>query len=154
MRPRYPLALCAAAMLAAVPMVLAQPVDGPTLAGPEESLVPPPPAEVAPVIEATPAAVCCPIQVLRETALPSAKHAYRCYGQGAPQVLCVDNPADCTGKLYSVPVCVPACCVGEPVCCGTKVGLLGRGYVTYRWSCGFEATVVFRVHGGVLITYK
>ncbi|QDU89185.1 hypothetical protein Pla175_25720 [Pirellulimonas nuda] len=101
-----------------------------------------------------PAAVCCPIQVVSEVSAPSAKRSYRCHGGPIQQLLCVDNPADCCRKDYSVPVCVPACCVGDPVCCGSRVGLLGRGYVTYRWPCGFEATIVFRAHGGVIITYR
>jgi hypothetical protein len=107
-----------------------------------------------PAAVAAPAVECCPIAVVGEVASFSAKRSYRCNGGPVRQVLCVDNPADCCCKLYSVPVCVPACCVGEPVCCGSHVGLLGRGYVTYRWPCGFEATIAFRVHGGVLISYR
>lgn len=129
-------------------------VEGPMMAPsvPAPSL-PAAPMEVA-VAYPAPAIECCPIEVIREVALLSAKRAYRCHGAPVQQVLCVDNPADCCPKHYAVPVCVPACCTGEPVCCGTKVGLLGRGYVTYRWPCGFEAVVTFRVHGGVLITYR
>lgn len=124
-----------------------------------------PPVEAAPVVEppvveehvveyAAPAIECCPIAVVREVATLSAKKMYRCYGGPTPQTLCVDNPADCCCKYYSVKVCVPACCTGEPVCCDSHVGLLGRGYVTYKWPCGFEATIAFRVHGGVIVTYR
>ncbi|MEN1681054.1 MAG: hypothetical protein AAGJ46_15810 [Planctomycetota bacterium] len=137
-------------------------VDGPTPAAPVEvhveapPVLPPPPvyhAHAAPVAVAKPVE-CCPIAVLRELALPSAKHAYRCHGGPIHQTICVDNPADGCAKLYSVSVCVPACCTGPPVCCDAKVGLLGRGYAVYQWPCGFEAVITFRVHGGVLITYR
>lgn len=114
-------------------------------------------SEVAPavqyVVEAAPTVECCPIAVVNEHSALSAKRMYRCHG-ATSQTLCVDNPADCCCKYYGVTVCVPCCCTGEPVCCGTRVGLLGRGYVTYRWSCGFEATIAFRVAGGVIVTYR
>lgn len=140
-------------------------VGGPQLAPPMDesampSLPPAPVAYEAAPFETTyaapvaPAVECCPIAVLREVKALSARRAYRCYGAPVHQTLCVDNPADCCPKLFSVPVCVPACCVGEPVCCGKRTGLLGRGYVTYRWSCGFEATIVFRVKGGVILQYR
>lgn len=130
-------------------------VEGPEMLAPasEAPSVPPAPVEVH-VAHAPPAVECCPIQVVAERSLLSAKRAYRCYGGPIHQTLCVDNPADCCHKLYAVPVCVPACCTGQPVCCGSTVGLLGRGIVTYRWPCGFEAVLTFRVHGGVLITYR
>lgn len=131
----------------------------------EESLVAPPSEGEAPVVEQAPviieeqampapAVTCCPIEVVRDHASRSAKRMYRCHGPGVPQTLCVDNPADCTCTLYAVNVCVPACCVGEPVCCGTRTGLLGRGYVTYQWPCGFEVEIAFRVHGGVILKYR
>lgn len=100
-----------------------------------------------------PAIECCPISVLHEIYTPAAKHKLRCDG-ATHQVLCVDNPADGCRKYYSVKVCVPACCVGEPVCTDTKVGLLGRGYTCFRWPCGYEVTVVFRVYGGVLLWHS
>ncbi len=110
---------------------------------------------MAPVAAAAAVVVeCCPIAVVGEVASFSAKRSYRCNGGPVQQVLCVDNPADCCCHLYSIPVCVPACCVGEPVCCGSRIGLLGRGYVTYRWPSGFEANIAFRVHGGVIISYS
>ncbi|MEM6798461.1 MAG: hypothetical protein AAF589_03015 [Planctomycetota bacterium] len=128
-------------------------VEGPTLADPAVAQ-PAPVVVAAPVTVAAPAVECCPIDILREVATLSAKRAYRCYGPPTSQVLCVDNPADCGKKLFSVPVCVPSCCVDTPVCVSSKVGLLGRGHVTYRWKCGFEAIITFRVHGGALITYR
>ncbi|TWT74634.1 hypothetical protein Pla123a_34580 [Posidoniimonas polymericola] len=128
--------------------------------------LPAPPTESAPVVVespvieqhaveyAAPGIECCPISVVREVATLSAKKMYRCYGGPTQQTLCVDNPADGCCKYYSVCVCVPACCTGEPVCCDSRVGLLGRGYVTYKWPCGFEANIAFRVHGGVIVTYR
>lgn len=159
---RFTVALLAATLVASWSgHTLAQ---EPTPAGEETLVAPPaPPAEAtiveqAPmIIESAPMSVaptCCPIEVVRDHATLSAKRMYRCYGQGTPQTLCVDNPADCKDCLYAVPVCVPACCTGAPVCCNTNVGLLGRGYVTYQWPCGFEVKIAFRVHGGVILTYR
>jgi hypothetical protein len=51
------------------------------------------------------------------------------------------NPAD--GCLYEIPLCLPACCVGEPTV-DERRGLGGRGVVEYCWECGFSATVKFR----------
>ncbi len=122
----------------------------------EESIMERPPVIVDPhVEELVPPAVataCHPIHVVRDSASRSAKRMYRCYGPPVNQTLCVENPANCC--LYAVHVCVPACCVGEPVCCGTRVGLLGRGYVVYQWPCGFEVEIAFRVHGGVILKYR
>lgn len=139
-------------------------VEGPTLADPAEGVptLPPPsvtheapaPLHVAPSVVHAPAVACHPIAVLREHTALSAQRAYRCHGAPIHQTLCVDNPADGCHKLFSVPVCVPACCVDQPVCVAAHAGLLGRGHVNYRWKCGFEATITFRVHGGVLIAYR
>lgn len=150
-RTRLPLA----AVVAALTVASAQAQQPPQLpAAPYAGeYVQAPPMAGTSVAPATPAMECCPIRVVREHAFPSAKHAYRCHGGPIKQTLCVDNPADGCKKYYAVPVCVPACCTGEPRCCGAKVGLMGRGYVTYRWPCGFEATIAFRVHGGVIIDY-
>jgi hypothetical protein len=61
------------------------------------------------------------------------------------------NPADCC--LYEIPLCVPACCEGEPTVT-SGCGLLGRGVVEYCWPCGFSATVKFRhVLGDVKVDY-
>ncbi|MEM6329686.1 MAG: hypothetical protein AAF790_05495 [Planctomycetota bacterium] len=129
-------------------------VQGPVLAPAAAVMTPQHAAHHAPPIAAPQAALCHPIRVLREVATLSAKRAYRCHGAPVHQTLCVDNPADCCHKLYAVAVCVPACCVDTPVCVSSDVGLLGRGHVVYRWKCGFEAVITFRVHGGVLITYR
>lgn len=126
-------------------------VEGSVLEDGGPTIVVEPPVEILPPIEAAP---CLPIHVVRESASLSAKRTYRCYGAPVHQVLCVDNPADCTECLYAVNVCVPACCVGEPICCDQRVGLLGRGYVVYRWPCGFEVEIAFRVHGGVILRYR
>jgi hypothetical protein len=61
------------------------------------------------------------------------------------------NPAD--GCLYEIPLCLPACCVGEPTL-EERRGLRGRGVVEYCWACGFSATVKFRHRlGDVKVEY-
>jgi hypothetical protein len=60
----------------------------------------------------------------------------------------VKNP--CTGCEVDVPLCLPACCEGEPtVCCGK--GIFCRDTVEYEWCCGFRAKVVFRHCGDLLV---
>lgn len=128
---------------------------------PEEGLPAPPsaaaeqPSISGPAIvaaEVQPAQECLPIHIVRDHYSLAAKRMIRCYGAPVQQTLCVENPANCC--LYAVHVCVPSCCVGTPVCCGSGVGLLGRGYVVYQWPCGYKAEVVFRVHGGAIVNYK
>lgn len=94
----------------------------------------------------TPQTVCCP--------KPCITYRHRgpklCCGcePSVQTVLAVKDP--CTGCEVEVPVCLPACCKGEPkVCCG--VGLLGRDVVDYEWCCGFSVRVAFKKHSGDLI---
>ena len=37
-------------------------------------------------------------------------------------------------------LCIPGCCDGAP-CVDEHCGLLGRGYVTYQWKCGYKVKV-------------
>jgi hypothetical protein len=60
-------------------------------------------------------------------------------------VMVARNPAD--GCLYEIPLCLPACCVGEPTV-DERRGLRGRGVVEYCWECGYSATVKFRHRSG------
>lgn len=67
-------------------------------------------------------------------------------------VMVTQNPSD--GCLYEIPLCIPACCTGEPRIKGGR-GLLGRGVVEYCWACGFKAKVKFRhVLGDVKVEYE
>jgi hypothetical protein len=56
-------------------------------------------------------------------------------------VMVAKNPIDCC--LYEIPLCVPACCEGQPAMSEGR-GIFGRGIVEYCWPCGFKATVKFR----------
>ena len=56
-------------------------------------------------------------------------------------VMVAKNPIDCC--LYEIPLCVPACCEGQPAVREGR-GLFGRGIVEYCWPCGFTAKVKFR----------
>lgn len=67
-------------------------------------------------------------------------------------VVVTQDPSD--GCLYEIPLCIPACCTGEPKIKGGR-GLLGRGVVEYCWPCGFKAKVKFRhVLGDVKVEYE
>jgi hypothetical protein len=66
-------------------------------------------------------------------------------------MMMVKNPAD--GCVYEIPLCIPACCTGEPTM-EEWCGLFGRGVVEYCWECGFTAKVIFRhVIGDVKVEY-
>lgn len=73
-----------------------------------------------------------------------------CCGCEAPihAVLTVTDP--CTCSAVEVPVCLPACCHGDPEVC-SRSGLLASGIVTYEWCCGFSVTVRFKRCGDVVV---
>jgi hypothetical protein len=66
-----------------------------------------------------------------------------------PIVLKVKDP--CTGCEVDVPVCMPACCEGEPSICSGK-GFLCRDIVEYEWCCGFYVRVAFKKCGDLVVT--
>jgi hypothetical protein len=64
-------------------------------------------------------------------------------------ILAVQDPRHgCCG--IEIPVCISACCTGAPQV-SSRVGLLGCGYVTYRWCCGFTIKIIFRARGDILV---
>jgi hypothetical protein len=72
---------------------------------------------------------------------------------GAPFVeltMITQNPAD--GCFYEIPMCLPACCTGEPQV-NSYCGLFGRGVVKYCYECGLEVEVKFRLRGDVEVEY-
>jgi hypothetical protein len=78
--------------------------------------------------------------------------ARRLFG-GSPFVqlsMVTQNPAD--GCLYEIPMCLPACCTGEPKVT-SYCGLFGRGVVKYCYECGLEVEVKFRLRGDVEVEY-
>lgn len=79
-----------------------------------------------------------------------ARRMLRCQEQ-VELVMVTKNPADCC--LYEIPLCLPACCEGQPLM-RERRGLFGRGVVEYCWSCGFTATVKFRLRGDVKVDYS
>jgi hypothetical protein len=82
------------------------------------------------------------------------RHARRMYRESGEVnvVMIARNPAD--GCYYEIPMCIPACCVGEPKVKSGR-GILGRGLVEFCWECGFRAEVKFRhVLGDVKVDYE
>jgi hypothetical protein len=79
--------------------------------------------------------------------------ARKMYRSGQVQLVMVtQDPSD--GCCYEIPMCIPACCTGEPKIAGGK-SLLGRGVVEYCWPCGFRAIVKFRhLRGDVRVDYE
>ncbi len=72
---------------------------------------------------------------------------------GSPFVelsMVTQNPAD--GCFYEIPMCLPACCTGEPRVT-SYCGLFGRGVVKYCYECGLEIEVKFRLRGDVEVEY-
>ena len=73
--------------------------------------------------------------------------------RGSPMVdvvMITENPAD--GCFYEIPMCLPACCTGEPTM-HSYCGLFGRGVVVYCYECGLEIEVKFRLRGDVEVEY-
>jgi hypothetical protein len=98
--------------------------------------------------------VCCPTPCIRyRHAIFDLPKVRCCDPCAAPikAVLCVKNP--CTCCPVDVPVCLPACCCGEPKVSCRKT-LLGDGTVTYDWCCGVSVVVRFDKCGDVLVTYR
>jgi hypothetical protein len=80
-----------------------------------------------------------------------ARRMYRRNGE-VELIMVTKNPAD--GCLYEIPLCIPACCTGQPTVAGGQ-GIFGRGVVEYCWPCGFRAIVKFRhVLGDVRVDYE
>ena len=79
--------------------------------------------------------------------------ARKMYRSGQVQLVMVtQDPSD--GCCYEIPLCIPACCTGEPKVSGGR-SLLGRGVVEYCWPCGFRAIVKFRhLLGDVRVEYE
>lgn len=71
---------------------------------------------------------------------PRARRMLACNEQ-VQLVMVTKNPIDCC--LYEIPLCVPACCEGQPAM-RERRGFLGAGIVEYCWPCGFVAKVKFR----------
>jgi hypothetical protein len=69
----------------------------------------------------------------------------------ARAVLQVTDPC-CRRCPVEIPVCVPVCCTGTPQV-KSRCGLLGRGYITYEWCCGFTIRVVFQLDGDIVVHY-
>jgi hypothetical protein len=80
-----------------------------------------------------------------------ARRMYRHNGE-VELIMVTQNPAD--GCFYEIPLCIPACCTGEPIMSGGR-GIFGRGVVEYCWPCGFRAIVKFRhILGDVRVDYE
>jgi hypothetical protein len=56
----------------------------------------------------------------------------------------------CTGCKFEVPVCLPACCCGEP-CVNFSKTLIGYGKTTYEWKCGHKVVIRFPHNGGYTV---
>ena len=81
-----------------------------------------------------------------------ARRMYRHSGE-VELIMVTQDPAD--GCFYEIPLCIPACCTGEPIMSSGR-GIFGRGVVEYCWpSCGFRAIVKFRhILGDVRVDYE
>ena len=71
-------------------------------------------------------------------------------GPSIQTALQVKDPCSCC--IVDVPVCLPACCTGEP-CVDAKCGLLGNGKIFYTWNCGYEVKVVLNKRGDITVLY-
>jgi hypothetical protein len=107
-------------------------------AGPQEEMAPPPGAVT--------------VHPVARIDYDVTHRARRLFG-GSPFVelsMVTQNPAD--GCFYEIPLCLPACCTGEPKMT-SYCGLMGRGVVVYCYECGLEIEVKFRLRGDVEVEY-
>ena len=82
-----------------------------------------------------------------------ARKRWYCCEPTMQTVLLVPDSRKCSCcGLFEVPVCIPACCVGEPTqkC---HAGIFGRGKVVYTWCCGFKLVVTIKKCGDIVVTY-
>lgn len=63
-------------------------------------------------------------------------------------VLTVNDP--CTCCPVNIPVCVPACCQGQPTV-SNRSGLLGCCITEFEWCCGFRVTVKYKRCGDIVV---
>jgi hypothetical protein len=128
-----------------------QPFLRPAEPEPADSSLSPQPAEIESMpIPDSPEMVIQPTPPIAIDTDRDARRMYRSFGE-VELIMTVRNPAN--GCLYEIPLCIPACCTGEPVV-DERRGLFGRGVVEYCWECGFEAKVIFRhVLGDVKVEY-
>ncbi|MGD9722295.1 MAG: hypothetical protein AB7O59_11360 [Pirellulales bacterium] len=110
-------------------------------------------AELASVKTASLEGDCC---VPKEPCCPEPCIKYHhcgpklCCGCEPPKEITLKVKNPCTGCEVDVPICLPACCKGEPeICCGK--GLFCRDVVEYEWCCGFRVKVIFRHCGDLLV---
>ena len=115
-------------------------------------------AELTGEVESIPAPANSTADIVIHPALPikydtdsDARRMYRHSGE-VELIMVTQNPAD--GCFYEIPLCIPACCTGEPIMSGGR-GIFGRGVVEYCWPCGFRAIVKFRhILGDVRVDYE
>ncbi len=140
MRPAEPREPAKGKLVGAEPMPV-PPGENPTIQGP--ALIPAPAPSIDGVrVEPTP-----PIDY------DTDHDARRMYRTGKINlVMLTKDPT--SGCAYEIPMCIPACCVGDPKVSGGR-GIFGRGVVEYCWPCGFRAIVKFRhVLGNVKVEYE
>jgi len=117
----------------------------------------PNPDNAAPTSEGTLSVAPLPDDIHVKPAPPIDYHAdhdaRRMYRSGRVNITMVtQDPSD--GCYYEIPMCIPACCTGEPRVSGGR-GIFGRGIVEYCWPCGFSVKVKFRhILGNVKVEYE
>jgi hypothetical protein len=133
------------------PAVPREPAQGRLTAGAEPMPAPAnaPPANAPPETRTTDVNVKPTPPIVYDTD-HDARKMYRA-GQ-VELVMVTQDPAD--GCCYEIPLCIPACCTGDPKVSSGR-GIFGRGVVEYCWSCGFRAKVKFRhTLGDVRVDYE
>lgn len=107
----------------------------------------------SPLIYGKPVGGCCPKPreiIYRDHTKCPCKHGKCCCPPPIQTVLSVSDPCNPCGCEVQIPVCLPGTCTDIPRV-GTHKGLLGRGYVTYRWCSGAKVEVVFCVNGDIIV---
>ncbi|MDG2408259.1 MAG: hypothetical protein P8M53_04535 [Pirellulales bacterium] len=95
-------------------------------------------------------AACCPAPCI--TYRQRGRCRKVCCGCDPPvkTTLKVADPC-CCKTCYDIPICLPACCKGEP-CVTDRCGALCKGVVVYKWCCGYKVKVVIKKCGDIVVT--
>ncbi len=130
----------------------AQPELVPAMPTPPQAMPPQPMPAAGPQEEMAPPQGAVTVHPVARIDYDVTRRARRLFG-GSPFVklsMVTQNPADCC--FYEIPLCLPACCTGEPKMT-SYCGLFGRGVVKYCYECGLEVEVKFRLRGDIEVEY-
>ena len=151
------LRMTAGALILAVGVTAAQATQATAPTSPWGAADPRSTVQLASLDRATLEELPCPEPVSPQPCCPKPCITYHhkgpklCCGCDPPIETVLTLKSPCTGCEIEVPICMPACCKGEPTMCWTT-GVFCRDVAIYEWCCGFRVRVTFKHCGDLLVT--